>query len=215
MQSSNKREAKKEQTREKILEAAMELFYNYGFSEVSTEMIAEKAGVSKGGLFHHFSTKETLGIMVLRKSFDAFKEYLPYIDQLDVVDYKPILKMVLEEIIKMSLDQPGFIRMLLWYVMRIEDSMQNENLRELIMDTFQESFKPYLKAFEIILQKVGHKDASLKSLLLLGMLDGVSIYLSYLKKVDEIEPSLNIKMDDYNKIPDIIMELFFSKDSIK
>ncbi|MDF2985785.1 MAG: hypothetical protein K0R50_1295 [Eubacterium sp.] len=45
---------------ESLLSAAVEEFLEKGYSGASMEAIAKRAGVSKGGLYHHFSNKEVL-----------------------------------------------------------------------------------------------------------------------------------------------------------
>ena len=40
-----------------ILEAAEELFYERGFDGVGVDAIAEKAGITGGGIYRHFSGK--------------------------------------------------------------------------------------------------------------------------------------------------------------
>lgn len=47
-------------TRESLLDAARELFGSQGYGATSTEEIVERAGVTKGALYHHFSDKESL-----------------------------------------------------------------------------------------------------------------------------------------------------------
>lgn len=51
-----------------ILAAGLELFAKHGFEGVSVHAIAEKAGVSKANVFHHFSSKEALYLEVLRSA---------------------------------------------------------------------------------------------------------------------------------------------------
>jgi AcrR family transcriptional regulator len=46
--------------RDKILETALRLFVEHGFSGTSTSDIAKQAEVATGTLFHHFKTKEVL-----------------------------------------------------------------------------------------------------------------------------------------------------------
>jgi len=46
-----------EGARAKVLAAARELFARHGYDEVSTAMILERAGVSKGAMYHHFDGK--------------------------------------------------------------------------------------------------------------------------------------------------------------
>ena len=50
----------REVSKEKILEAALELFGNKGYNSTSISDIVKKAGVSKGLLYHYFESKEEL-----------------------------------------------------------------------------------------------------------------------------------------------------------
>lgn len=53
-------ERRKEQKKESIRRAALELFQNYGFKKVSVNDIAERAGVSQVTIYNHFTSKEAL-----------------------------------------------------------------------------------------------------------------------------------------------------------
>jgi AcrR family transcriptional regulator len=55
-----RRERKREQTRRSIAEAAMRLFVERGFDEVTVAQVAEAADVSVNTVFNHFPTKEDL-----------------------------------------------------------------------------------------------------------------------------------------------------------
>jgi AcrR family transcriptional regulator len=48
------------ETREKLIQAAAQLVVSKGIHRVTLEQIALEAGVSKGGLLHHFPTKQAL-----------------------------------------------------------------------------------------------------------------------------------------------------------
>lgn len=50
----------KEETRERILQAAMTLFADEGYDQITTKQIAERAGVSEITLFRHFKKKRYL-----------------------------------------------------------------------------------------------------------------------------------------------------------
>ena len=52
-------------TRVRIVDAAIELFAAHGYDGTSIEAVLERAGVSRGSLYHHFSGKETLFEAVL------------------------------------------------------------------------------------------------------------------------------------------------------
>ena len=52
-------------TRERILQAAYELFYAKGFARVGVDAVAEKAGLTKRTLYYHFTSKDDLLAAVL------------------------------------------------------------------------------------------------------------------------------------------------------
>jgi len=50
----------KQETRTKIIESARILFNRHGFQDVTIDMVMEKAGLTRGGFYNHFSSKELL-----------------------------------------------------------------------------------------------------------------------------------------------------------
>jgi TetR/AcrR family transcriptional regulator, transcriptional repressor for nem operon len=59
-------------TREKLLHAAFEEIYRRGFQAASLDAILEKAGVTKGALYHHFPDKVALGNAVVDEVVTGF-----------------------------------------------------------------------------------------------------------------------------------------------
>lgn len=51
---------KRNETREKIFKAAMQLAARDGLLTLTLDKVAEESGLSKGGVMHHFATKEAL-----------------------------------------------------------------------------------------------------------------------------------------------------------
>ncbi|HOP04601.1 MAG TPA: TetR/AcrR family transcriptional regulator [Tenuifilaceae bacterium] len=67
----------RETTKQKIVDAALELFAEAGFHTTSISQIASKAGISKGLMYNYFESKEELlkeivfeGIEYITQSFD-------------------------------------------------------------------------------------------------------------------------------------------------
>ncbi len=50
----------KERTRSKIVESARKLFNRHGFQQVSIEAIMSEAGLTRGGFYNHFESKDEL-----------------------------------------------------------------------------------------------------------------------------------------------------------
>jgi len=65
-----------EQTRERLLEAATKIMMTRGAMQLTLDLVAEEAGVSKGGLLHHFPTKDKLIIGLLQHAFAIFSARL-------------------------------------------------------------------------------------------------------------------------------------------
>lgn len=70
---------KSEQTKERIVQAAIELFQEKGFEDTTVLQITTKAQVAKGTYFHYFSTKEAI-IETLAE--ECFIHLHNYVDQL-------------------------------------------------------------------------------------------------------------------------------------
>lgn len=60
MQELSRRERKKRETRQRLLEEALHLFREHGYDNTTVEQIAEAADVAKGTFFNYFETKETI-----------------------------------------------------------------------------------------------------------------------------------------------------------
>lgn len=60
----------KTDTRQHILDAASELFHTHSYADVGIATVCDRAGVSKGSLFHFFPSKRDLALAVM----DQFRE---------------------------------------------------------------------------------------------------------------------------------------------
>lgn len=62
---------------QQILDAAEELFFERGFDGVGVDAIAEKAGISGGGIYRHFSGKSEILEVLFDAAIDAVLERIP------------------------------------------------------------------------------------------------------------------------------------------
>lgn len=79
----------RENAKQKILDAGLELFAEAGFHSTSISQIAKKAGISKGLMYNYFESKEELlreivfdGIESLTESFDPNRDGILTKDEL-------------------------------------------------------------------------------------------------------------------------------------
>jgi AcrR family transcriptional regulator len=70
MQTTKDVPTKAEATAARIIAAARKLFVASNYADVTTDMIARAADVTKGGLYHHFTSKEQLYISMMIGDLD-------------------------------------------------------------------------------------------------------------------------------------------------
>jgi AcrR family transcriptional regulator len=71
---SRLQEARADETRLGLLRAARELFTLHGYAGTSTEQLVQRAGVTRGALYHHFDSKRALFEAVLIELEEEFEE---------------------------------------------------------------------------------------------------------------------------------------------
>lgn len=65
-----RRQVRKEQTRKRIVDAALHLFETKGFEAATTKQIARRAGVAEGTVFNYFETKEDIALHFFEREVD-------------------------------------------------------------------------------------------------------------------------------------------------
>ena len=73
-QTPTKRRRSREQTRQRPLDAALQIFAHNGFERATVDEIVREAGFSKGAFYVHFESKEDLFWEMLRQRIEARKE---------------------------------------------------------------------------------------------------------------------------------------------
>src|SRR5215475_3208208 len=63
-------------TRERVFEVAAEVFHRKGYDNTSMSDVASAAGLTKAGLYHHVSSKESLLYSVLDLGLDLTESYV-------------------------------------------------------------------------------------------------------------------------------------------
>lgn len=66
-----------EQTRQKILETAMDIIGDQGYAALTTNKLVKQAGIAKGTLYHHFENVEAVMICLLESFVDTCMESVP------------------------------------------------------------------------------------------------------------------------------------------
>jgi len=65
------RQVRSEVTRRKILDAAIDVFGDVGYAAAAWGTIIERTGMTKGALYHHFDSKESLASAIIEEGSDT------------------------------------------------------------------------------------------------------------------------------------------------
>lgn len=65
------RQVRSEATRRKILDAAIDVFGEVGYPAAAWGTIIERTGMTKGALYHHFDSKESLASAIIEEGSDT------------------------------------------------------------------------------------------------------------------------------------------------
>ncbi|MGB2691019.1 MAG: TetR/AcrR family transcriptional regulator [Thermodesulfobacteriota bacterium] len=123
----------KTNTREKILETAIDLFAKKGFNGTTTKEIAEAAGVNESLIFRHFSTKKELyGAIIEQKIDDEPGIELPLQKYKDTKDDYLIFKSIAERMLDKCGKDSNFIRLLHF------SALEGHELSDMFFSTYVE-----------------------------------------------------------------------------
>jgi TetR/AcrR family transcriptional regulator len=126
-----------------ILDAATALFANEGFDAVSIASIADKAGVCKANVFHHFPSKDDLYLAVMREASAAHADYAEQLFLTQGSSADKVRKLIEFEIHNF-LDNRERTRLLL----REAAGDGQARVRKLARDVFQRNFTAVVRIFE-------------------------------------------------------------------
>jgi AcrR family transcriptional regulator len=87
---------KSEETRKRILEAALELFREKGFEQTTMRDIAERASMALGAAYYYFDSKEKLVFAYYQASLEEMQEYIARPVIQEVPGLKERLQLVLD-----------------------------------------------------------------------------------------------------------------------
>jgi AcrR family transcriptional regulator len=175
----------REESKEKILFAALELFATHGYHPTSISQIAQKAKVSKGLMYNYFSSKEELLKAVVVASYEEAATMLvnsvePYIM---VESLYQILRRVLDSFVLMLKENAEI------WKLSVALSMQISNMPDIhVMMT--NLFEEVYQQIEGILKLKGRKDAFREARLIAATMDGIALHYLVLGedfKLDEVK----------------------------
>ncbi len=160
--------------KEKILQAALELFAEEGFKPTSTSKIAKKAGVSEGLIFRHFRNKDGLLEAIIQEGEEQAK--ILFADIVLETEPKEVLRKFFELSSKFvnTKDREDFWK--LQYKIKWEMEIYGEHKMEPLELALTNAFK-----------KLGYEKPDLEAKLLLINMDGLATRFYLQKNFDVTE----------------------------
>ena len=191
------RQARKEKTRLRILEASASLFLKNDFISVSIEDIAQEVGISKGAVFYHFPTKTELAFETLKWFVE--EKYIKILEKHQSEPKSELLRKIIFESITISLEYSRMLNFIFQMLSKGDSSQYSTLLNQV--------FQPY---FQVIIQEMESAkvpNPERKALLLFAMIDGLSFRMAMQMQLEQKKFS----EEDVTTLTDEIILLFFGK----
>ncbi|ASB87061.1 TetR/AcrR family transcriptional regulator [Bacillus sonorensis] len=135
---------RKENRREEILEAGLEVFSEKGYYNTTTALIAEKAGISQPYIFKFFKTKEELFAAALDRAFDRILQTFKNVEARP----EQIVAKMIEAYEELSVSHPHEIALQVIGLSVTEESIRNctkaglSRIRSYTLERFQSANVP-------------------------------------------------------------------------
>jgi len=168
--SSEQFEEIRNQSRAKIVVAALELFAIDGYHNTSISKIAKHAGISKGLMYNYFDSKEELlNEVVLMSLADAKEEMEEKLMMLGEVDPSDLMKIMLNMFFEMLVKNKTM------WKLTFSLSLQVTNIPS-VKETIYAMFSDLVTKMEFLFQVLGEADYQLEAKIIAAQLDGIAIH---------------------------------------
>lgn len=174
--TSKQNELIREQSRKKILEAALELFGTRGFHNTSIEQIRKLAGVSKGLIYNYFNDKEDLMNQIV---FEEIKKGDVIIEEMGRLNNsKERFKYLLDFTFEYFRKQEHHSRLMVSLSLQMEDFPK---LKDIILAKYQGT----MPLMTMLLEDLGVEHPEEEAMALGASLDGLG--MQYLVIGEELD----------------------------
>ena len=178
----------RQERRQKILEAALELFALSGFHATSISKIAQKAGISKGLIYNYFESKDQMLDAIIE---GAMQEGDSIINQGNQQDPGANLKLMIEAFFTEMKQNQHYWKLVSTLGLRAEFPKINQLIRDRLM--------AYMEIIKQMLQQIGIENPGMEAKVLGATFDGIALH--YLLGGEEypLEDVKNYLIDKYTK----------------
>ena len=138
------------ETRERLVEAALQVFASHGFEGATTREIARRAGVALAALPYHFTTKEALWRAAADRIFARLAEtFRRRLEGLEGVDLATRLRLILRDFVRFQAANPDLHRFM------IQEGIARTPRLEWLVETHIRPLYDAIRAMVEAAQRVG------------------------------------------------------------
>ena len=194
-----------EEKRHQIINAAIEVFSKYDYKHASTDLIAAKAGISKGSLFYYFHNKKEL--YLYHYIMDVMKEQLPDRDILNITDFFELLEYAARQKVKVMEQGSPYIMdfaMRAFYSEKedVSDDLRNHNFVQ--QDVIYQAYFSHIDASKF---KDGISPHEICKMLI-WMADG---YLHEARMLGQ-QPDMDVMMAEFTKWMEMFRKFVYKEE---
>lgn len=161
--SVKQNEQMREATRTALLNSAMKLFAQNGYTNTTTRSIAKGAGISTGLMYHYFDSKESLLRAVFENCMEILSEGFAATYERSIAEER--LANLLRTMFEMLAREASFWS--LFYMLRSQPAIMR-----VLGDDFREWTERLRSLFEGELRQLGRANPEIESLMLYSLVEG-------------------------------------------
>jgi AcrR family transcriptional regulator len=183
----------KEESRQKILQAAFEAFAENGYEKTSMDDIVKSSGLSKGTLYWHFTNKRELFLATIQMPFQQFEMQLNALAEQEDTPAEDRLRILFAQVGEYMTVSKNMIGLL---VDAFFQSYRSQDAR----DMMSQMYAVYIGAVEQIIRQGITRgefravDPHMTAVVLMAGGDGVSIYM-LLDPAWDVPTALNMMVE--------------------
>ena len=164
----------KEKRIDDIVAAAIEVFLEKGYVSASMESIANRANMSKGGIYHHFGSKEEILFYVNNKLNDPISAMIQ--TALNAADVVQGIKQYIRDYLSYWINHK---KEMAFYFLTMTKALESPKMWKIYEDYYNEMTNFLISLFERGIKEGHLKEHNLKSaaVTLMSAMDGVMTYL--------------------------------------
>ncbi len=143
----NKKEAKRIETRKRILEAATHLFARLGYHKTTIQDIAFHIGMTTGAVFHHYNSKTDILDDVVAELDQSFAQYIRFLEK-SHADYNTMIHGIMEIFMDRFYNQPDTI------IALASLAAEFSGIRGPVIIKVQSAYDRFVDAFEAAMNRI-------------------------------------------------------------